>query len=370
MSQFDKLQVKDIVQETHDTISIHFNIPEEYRNRYSFKAGQYLTLKADIAGEDIRRAYSICTPPFAKSPAVTVKRVKGGRMSNYLHDQLKAGDEIEVMAPDGRFTVLPDPDLARDHYFFAAGSGITPIISMIRELLEHEPKSNCHLLYGSRSENAIIFDKTIAELMQQHEGQLHVSHTISQPTKEKAKGIKGLLGGKTISWTGSVGRVDADKLDEFLEQYKSYNDTQLYYICGPGNMIDRLSLMLREKGISKEYIKAESFGGGSSSDANASNGAAPTAVTDSTIHIKLGSQELSFKSDGEKYILDTILDAGKEAPYSCTSGACSTCIAKVTEGKAVMDQCYALDDDEVEEGFILTCQAKPASKVLKVDFNV
>lgn len=369
MSTFDQLKIDKIVQETEDTISIHLEIPESLKDKYSFKAGQYLTVRAQIKGEDIRRAYSICTPPHAIKPAITIKRVKGGRMSNYLHDHVKAGEILDVMPPDGRFVVKTQPQLARDHYFLAAGSGITPIMSMIEDILEQEPKSTCYLLYGSRSEQAIIFDKHIASLLKYHEGQLYVMHTISQPTRKKAKGLSGLLGKKTTEWSGEIGRVDADKLDIFLDKYKGHNNDKLYYICGPGNMIDRMQLMLREKGVSKDQVKIESFGGSNSSESSASKGnGAP--VSNAKLIINSGNDTFELVSDGEKYILDTILDAGKEAPYSCTSGACSTCMAKVIQGSTIMDACYALDDDEVAEGYILTCQAKPTSAVVELDLEV
>jgi len=252
---FDTLKIDKVVNETEDTISIYFDIPADLKERYSFKAGQYLTIKADVAGEEVRRSYSICTAPHAASPAVSIKRVAGGRMSNYLHDNIKAGQTIDVLAPEGRFTVLPDAALARDHYFFAAGSGITPVMSMIQDILEHEPKSTCHLLYGSRSENAIIFRNTIDQLEKSHEGQLTVSHTISQPSKVKAKGLGGLLGKKSTAWKGQTGRIDTSKVLDFLQSNPAYNKEQLYYICGPGNRRWIHIELSGEASISRSYSR-------------------------------------------------------------------------------------------------------------------
>jgi len=361
---FDTLKIDKIVKETEDTISIYFAIPEEIREKYSFKAGQYLTIKATVNDEEIRRSYSICTAPHAASPAVSIKRVDGGRMSNYLHDQISVGQNLDVLAPDGRFTVLPDAAKARDHYFFAAGSGITPVMSMIQDILEHEPKSSCHLIYGSRSEKGIIFQSVLDKLEKSHEGQLHVTHTISQPTKVKAGGIGGLLGKKSVIWKGDTGRIDASKVADFLSKNPSYTSSQLYYICGPGTMIANVESALVDQGISMDYIKKESFGGGEtkSNDASQVSGA-------STVTVKLNNEVITLSMDDSKTILDELIDLGKEPPYSCTSGACSTCIAKVTSGEVKMDACFALDDDEVEDGYILSCQARPVTKEVTVEFE-
>ena len=362
---FDTLKIDKIVKETEDTISIYFEIPNDLSERYSFKAGQYLTIRAEIEGEEIRRSYSICTPPHAHSPAVSIKRVSGGRMSNYLHDKVSAGKNLDVMAPEGRFTVLPDGALARDHYFFAAGSGITPVMSMIQDILEHEPKSSCHLIYGSRSENGIIFQHILDKLEKLYEGQLHVSHTISQPTKVKAGGLSGLLGKKSVAWKGDTGRIDASKVADFLSKHPSYNASQLYYICGPGTMISNVESALIDQGIGKDYIKKESFGGG---DPKATSGEAK-ATGASTVTVKLNNEVITLSMDDSKTILDELIDLGKEPPYSCTSGACSTCIAKVTSGEVKMDACFALDDDEVEDGYILSCQARPITKEVTLEFE-
>ena len=362
---FDTLKIEKIVKETEDTISIYFEIPSGLSYRYSFKAGQYLTIKAEIEGEEVRRSYSICTAPHAASPAVSIKRVKGGRMSNYLHDHIKAGQKLDILAPEGRFTVLPDSAVARDHYFFAAGSGITPVMSMVQDILEHEPKSSCHLIYGSRSEKGIIFRDMLNRLEKSHEGQLKVCHTISQPTKMKAGGISGLLGKKSIAWKGETGRIDASKVVDFLTKNPSYTNSQLYYICGPGNMISNVEKALLDQGISKDYIKKESFGGG---DAKSTTGGILTSGP-SSVTVKLNGEVISLSMDDSKTILDELIDLGKEPPYSCTSGACSTCIAKVTSGEVKMDACFALDDDEVEDGYILSCQARPITKEVTVEFE-
>ena len=362
---FDTLKIDKIVKETEDTISIFFDIPSDLQEKYNFKAGQYLTIKANIAGEEVRRSYSICTAPHAVSPAVSIKRVDGGRMSNFLHDHISKGQTLDILAPEGRFTIMPDAALARDHYFFAAGSGITPVMSMIQDILEHEPKSSCHLIYGSRSEKGIIFNSTLDQLTKKHEGQLHVSHTISQPTKVKSGGLGGLLGKKSVAWKGSTGRIDAAKVAEFLENSPSYTKGQLYYICGPGTMISNVEAALLELGISKSLIKKESFGGvkeAKSKDASAAAGA-------STVIVKLNGEEISLSMDDSKTILDELIDMGKEPPYSCTSGACSTCIAKVTAGEVKMDACFALDDDEVKDGYILSCQARPVSQEVTIEFE-
>ncbi len=284
-------------------------------------------------------------------------------MSNYLHNELSEGDHLEVMIPDGRFTVLPDADLARDHYFFAAGSGITPIVSMIQAILEHEPKSTCHLLYGSRSDKAIIFDKMLVQLQQEHEGQLSISHTISQPTKTKSKGLGGLIAKKKIDWKGEKGRIDEIKVKDFMKNNPSYNPLKLIYICGPGNMIQTTESTLVSMGVSKDLIKKESFGSTPEIKNTQENTASKATVL-------LNGEEIIIDMTGDKSILEELIDMGKEPPYSCTSGACSTCIAKVIYGEAHMDNCFALDDDEVADGYILTCQAKPKTDRITIDYTV
>lgn len=364
MAEFHKIRVADVITETESCVSIFFDIPEDLKSKFEFTAGQYLTIKADIDGEEVRRAYSICTAPNEERLGVSVKIVEGGKMSSYLNKRVKKGDILDIMKPDGRFTLITLQDVQRDHYFFAAGSGITPIMSMIKAMLEQEPKSTAYLLYGNKNEENIIFKESIDSLKYKYEGQIVVEMTLSQPKTEKDSGLMGILGKKKISWTGLKGRIDSAKVARFVQENPPKSENTEYYICGPGEMIETVQTTLMGNGADKSNIHQEYFTSGASSTdvAQATDGA--------TLYAKLGGKKFDLPVPKNKTLLDTMLDAGHEAPYSCTSGACSTCMAKVTKGTVEMEACFALDDDEIADGYILTCQAHPTSAEVEVDFDV
>jgi len=361
---FHKLRIDHIVKETEDSSSLYFEIPEDLKDDYKYKAGQYLTLKFELDGVEVRRAYSICTSPLQSDLAVNVKRVSKGLVSNHINDHVKDGTEVEVMTPDGSFGLELRHELSRDLYFFASGSGITPIISIIKTALEEEPKSRCFLLYGNKNEQSVIFEKELNQLANKYQGQFFYQQTLSQPMKQKEGGLKGLFSRGKESWTGWKGRIDSKKIDRYLEENPSINKEAHYFICGPGAMIDTLIDHLEHRGVPKTNLHTEHFV--SSSPAG---GGVPTGGEVSEVKVHLNGKEIKVMVPPEKTILDVLIDEKSDPPYSCTSGACSTCIAKMIKGEVTMDACYALDDDEVKDGYILVCQSRAVSSEVELTFD-
>lgn len=364
MSDFHKLQVKEIIKETDSCVTVIFDLSHEVKDSFKFKAGQYLTIKAMINGEEVRRAYSICTGQSEANVGVSVKEVKEGKMSTFLNNSVKKGDMLDVMKPEGKFTLITHVDMQRDHYFFAAGSGITPVMSMIKSMLEEEPKSTAYILYGSKDEQNIIFKSQLEELLAQYEGQLIIEHTLSKPTREKKSGILGILGKKQSNWAGMKGRIDSAKVARFVLENPPKSEHTEYYICGPGDMIETVRTTLLGNGVSDKNIHQEYFTSGETGAVDMANATSGAALT-----VQLNGQEIKLEVQEGKTLLDTLLDAGHEAPYSCTSGACSSCMAKVTKGSVEMEACFALDDDEIKDGYILTCQAHPTSNEVEIEYE-
>ncbi len=347
MSIFYKLSVKEVKKETQDAVSIVFEIPKDLKNTFLFTAGQYITLEKEIEGKRVRRAYSICSSPKSGELRVAVKSVAKGLFSVYANTKLKAGDIIDVAAPEGKFILEPNSNHQKKHIAFAAGSGITPVISMVKSVLESEPQSKFILVYGNKSSEDTIFKKEIDNLSQNFE-QFKVHYVFSQKISDKAL----------------FGRIDRETYSEIVK-HRYHNDKfDNYFLCGPEQMIDSLKEAIQKSGIPEKAIKFELFNTTSHKKEINEDLSGNTKIT-----VVLDDEETSFEMRKDEIILDAALAKGLDAPYSCQGGICSSCMAKVIEGEAVMDKNTILDADEVEEGLILTCQAHPVTPILKIDYD-
>ncbi len=351
MSMFHSLKVIDIKNETSDTVSVAFEIPEGGKNTFDYTSGQYLTLKFDINGTEERRSYSMCSSPFSGEPIrIAVKRVDKGLVSNHINDVIKVGDQIEVMSPQGNFTL--ETSLEQKTYVaFAAGSGITPIWSMIKSVLDNEPGSKFVLFYGNKTSDSTIFKNEIDSLTGDR---LSVYHILSR--EETGNSI-------------TNGRIDKNKATELLKSNLDLLKSKAFFMCGPEEMIFNVKDVLQTLGVSEDKIKFELF---TTPVLLAAEKEVEVSNFTGTAKVKViyDEEETEFElaSVGEN-VLEAAMRNDVDAPFSCKGAVCCTCKAKVTEGKMIMDANYALSDEEVAEGFVLACQAHPASESVVVDFD-
>lgn len=349
MSQFHKLAISDLHKETDACVTIGFQVPADLKDTFKFKAGQYITLKSTIDGKEVRRDYSICSSPKSGVLKVAVKSVPGGGFSSYANSQLKVGDVLEVAPPNGRFVFEPNESANRTIAAFAAGSGITPVMSIIKTVLEEESKSNVVLVYGNKSSKDTIFLSELLQLQSQYQDRLKIHFVYSQSQENDSL----------------FGRIEKSTVNFILKN--DYKDTLFdrFYICGPEPMIHTVKDVLLEYGIKESQILFELF-----------TVTAPAQPIDDTlidgktkVTILLDDEESSFVMEQKKSILEAALAENIDAPYSCQGGICSSCLARLVEGTATMRQNNILTDSEVEEGLILTCQAHPTSSVIRVDYD-
>lgn len=354
-AHFHALQVVEIVPETAEANSIRFAVPSDLREAFAFKAGQHLTLKAEIGGEELRRNYSLCTAPDDQDWMVTVKRIAGGVFSNWVGDNLKAGDVIDVMPPHGSFTTEFDPNASRRYVGFAGGSGITPVISLIKTALKAEAGSRFTLLYGNRDSSSIIFLDALADLKDRYMGRFELYHFLAEE-----EGDVELFNGM----------LDQKMCGHAIEQL--VGDPQgvdAWFICGPGPMMDAAESALLERHVAKDRVHIERF------TANRPSAALAQEMAD--LQTKAVGVAVAVTLDGrtrqvaftQSNILDSALAAGLRAPFACKAGVCATCRAKVIHGKVEMAVHYGLTDEEVAAGYVLTCQSVPVGDGVAVDYD-
>ncbi|MGM5028072.1 1,2-phenylacetyl-CoA epoxidase subunit PaaE [Tardiphaga sp. 862_B3_N4_1] len=352
--KFHRLAVDDLRRETSDAVSMTFAIPEDLEQDYAFAPGQYLTLRAMMDGEEVRRSYSICSSPDDRELRIAVKKVDGGAFSNWALEQLKSGDELDVMTPTGRFGIAHAPEQARIHVGFAAGSGITPIMSIIRGILAREPQSRFFLFYGNRTASGILFLQALEELKDRFMGRLSVFHVLSQEEQDLP-----IL----------YGRLDHDKVSILLRAMVPAKAIDHVFICGPAAMSEEIAATCTELGVATEHIHVERFVSGLGGKPRPKPVVAPEAPPKAVAALIVDGKRKDVPMvDGES-ILDAALRAGMDLPYACRGGMCSTCRAKVVEGDTQMDVNYSLEPWELEAGFVLTCQAHPVSERITVDYD-
>ncbi|WP_159692696.1 1,2-phenylacetyl-CoA epoxidase subunit PaaE [Cognatazoarcus halotolerans] len=350
--KFHSLKVAEVRRETADAISLRFEVPAELADDYRFVQGQHLTLKASVGGEELRRSYSICAGVDDGELRVAIKKIGGGVFSSWANESLKAGDAIEVMTPEGRFHTELDPANARHYVAFAAGSGITPVMSLIKTTLKTEPNSRFTLIYGNRRQNSVIFSEALEDLKDRYMTRFTLYHVFSREEQEVPL---------------FNGRLDRARVGAFVDTLVPADTIDAAFICGPGAMIDEVEAGLLASGVSAERIHLERFGVPDSGPAHhVEAGDAPQARV--TVIVDGLRREMDFRAE-DPSILDVALAAGLDLPFSCKGGVCCTCRARVLEGKVRMDKNFSLEQPDVDDGFVLTCQAHPLTERVVISFD-
>ena len=354
MSKFHTLKVADVVRETADAVSIAFEVPGNLKQEYKYKQGQYLTLKFNINGEDLRRSYSICSSPFEENELrVAIKKVKDGRVSSFINDKLKAGDSLEVMVPMGNFHTELDASNKKNYVLFAGGSGITPMMSILKSVLKAEPNSTVTLLYGNNDEASIIFRKQIEAIAAAHPNRLKVVHVLCNPTEQCSPLLTGLM--------------TKEKNIELVKNFVNTSADNEYFICGPGPMMDNVVAALKELKTNEAKIHIEYFTSPVSAE-DAQKAATPSAAG-ATASIILDGDQHEVVLEADETILEAALRIGLDAPYACQGGSCCTCRALLEKGQVEMAVNYALSSSEVKQGYILTCQSRPKTPNVVVNYD-
>ncbi len=353
---FHKLKVKEVRKETRDCVSISFEIPPDLKDFFSFEHGQNITIRKMINGEEARRSYSICSSPSENELRVAVKKVEGGAFSTFANTLLQQGDELEILPPTGKFNTKLDPQHRKRYLAFAAGSGITPVISIIKTTLQKEPYSSFTLVYGNRSRASIIFFEELEGLKNKYMDRFNLLHVLSRERMDAAI---------------NFGRIDIEKLTELgvLLPYSAFDEI---FVCGPETMIFRVREFLEQKNVERKKIHFELFTTpGMKQSASGVRKAESKDGNKSKITVKLDGRTFDFDLGyDDDVILDAALKQGADLPYACKGGVCCTCKAKLLEGEVLMDVHWGLEDEEIEQGYILTCQSHPKTEKVVVDFDV
>ena len=357
MSKFHPLTIAHVRNETRDTIAVTFTVPPELQDSFQYQQGQHLTLRAQIGDEDVRRSYSICSAVQDGALRVAIKRTQGGLFSSWANDTLQAGHTVDVMPPMGHFNVPLDAANRKHYLAFAAGSGITPILSIIKTTLAAEPHSSFTLFYGNRASSSVIFKEELSDLKDTYMDRLKIAYVMSREQQD-------------IELFN--GRITKDKAAQFLQYWVRAEDIDTAFICGPEDMMLGVSEALQEAGMAKPQIKVELFAAGIPKNAHQPRAASAAGTmhqhTEVTVIMDGNAASFTMEQDKES-LLDAGLRAGLDMRYSCKGGVCSTCRCKVIEGKVDMDVNYALEDYEIARGYVLSCQSFPTTAKVVIDFD-
>ncbi|MBS1627854.1 MAG: phenylacetate-CoA oxygenase/reductase subunit PaaK [Bacteroidetes bacterium] len=351
---FEKLIIKEIKNEMADCVSIAFNIPTQLKEKFNYTQGQNIAVRIFINNEEVRRSYSLCSSPLENDFRIAVKKVDGGLFSTYANTQLKAGDTLEVMPAVGKFFTPLQSNNKKNYVAFAAGSGITPILSIIKTTLQTEPESNFTLVYGNKNVASIIFKEAIEALKNKYINRFNVVYILSKERTESEL---------------NFGRINTQKCKILFKKLIAINAHE-FFICGPEAMIFSVKEFLEKKGVKKNKIHFELF----------NTSTTTTPVKHIPINSNTAASNITIKVDGRSFdfkmpfntttILDAALQQGADLPYACKGGMCCTCKAKLLEGNVSMNVCYGLEEDEIKQGFILTCQSHPLTNTIVVDYDI
>ena len=355
MSKFHPLKVANVARETRDAVALTFDVPPALKQAFSFVQGQHLTLRADIGGEDLRRSYSICSAVQDETLRIAVKKALGGAFSTWVNEHVKPGQTIEVMPPMGHFNVALDPRHRKHYLGFAAGSGITPLLSIIKTTLRAEPHSRFTLFYGNRSSSAVIFKEELSDLKDRYLERLSLIYVMSREPQDIA-----VLNG----------RIDQQKADALIAHWVDLSAIDTVFVCGPDGMMQAVSKSLQAHGFPKSRIKIELFAASIPKHEHKAHATPEPGRTDCAVTAIIDGAARQFTiAKTQDNIIDGALKQGIELPYSCKGGVCSTCRAKLVEGEVDMDVNFALEDYELARGFILCCQSYPVTDKVVVDFD-
>lgn len=353
---FHRLTVKDIKKETPECVSVLFDVPAELKKDFQFRQGQSLTMRTTINGEEVRRTYSICSSPLENQLKVAIKKVEGGLFSGFANEKLKKGDILDVMQPVGKFYTEVNPAQKKNYLAFAAGSGITPVLSLIKTTLATEPGSNFTLVYGNKNRGSIIFFEELEGLKNKYMERFNLIHVLSREKTDTAV---------------NFGRINTEKLND-LGKLVEYAGTDEFFICGPEEMIFCIKDFLETKGIDKKKIHFELFTSpGQRTKPEVRDQKSEETGPKCRVAVKVDGRSFDFDLPltSDTTILDAALKQGADLPYACKGGMCCTCKAKLVEGEVMMDVHWGLEEEEVEKGYILTCQSHPKTEKVVVDFD-